>query len=240
MILANRLRMVSDISPGQGDDGVDPYWDNVVLLMEASGMPTTTTFTDYSLSAHSPIAYANAQIGTGWIGSSDATFSLTAPGDLIQIPYSDDFIFGSDDFTMECWVKITTNIDHSPIFVAATSGHLTATNYRVEYSSARGIWIAGNGGLSLTASYPANTDWHHIAVVKNSNTLSVFIDGVLYATGQSTRTFNTASDFVIGGYFPGNVSTIIGDINKIRITKGVARYTTNFTPSTGPFPNTGP
>jgi hypothetical protein len=94
------------------------------------------------------------------------------------------------------------------------------------------------GVIGSTTTVTLN-EWHHAAVTRSGSTVRIFLDGNLEATGnistgtlQGTRSrIGTA---IYSGVPQGNVQ---GWIDDIRITRGVARYTANFTPPSAPFPN---
>jgi hypothetical protein len=80
---------------------------------------------------------------------------------------------------------------------------------------------------------PANT-WTHVAVSRSGTTFRLFVNGVVdaTATSSSSQTLNAADIFYVGrsGYDSGRIVT--GYLDDVRITKGIARYTSNFTPQT--------
>jgi hypothetical protein len=98
--------------------------------------------------------------------------------------------------------------------------------------------LSGAVPLLLTTGVSIRDDvWHHIAIVRNGSAWACYVDGTSRATGTFSGGISNISsgprigaDQNYGRYFAGY-------IDEIRITKGVARYTTNFTPSTTAFPN---
>jgi hypothetical protein len=85
------------------------------------------------------------------------------------------------------------------------------------------------------------TTWTHVAWVRSGNRWSVFVNGTerLLAASASGTPYNSTAPFVIGRHvFSGATGYAFnGYIDDLRITKGVARYTANFTPPTAPFPD---
>jgi hypothetical protein len=91
----------------------------------------------------------------------------------------------------------------------------------------------GSGTISDSA-------WHHVAVTRSGSSLRIFIDGT--QTGTTNTTLGTASiDNAIADYRVGSTTdgalNFNGYIDDLRITKGVARYTSSFTAPTAAFPN---
>jgi hypothetical protein len=102
---------------------------------------------------------------------------------------------------------------------------------------------AATGGSLLVNYYTPYTTittntWYHVAVVRNGTSFKTYING---AEVHTQTTSNSLGDYttplVIGARtFDYNVK-LNGYIDELRITKGVARYTSNFIPPTAPFPN---
>jgi hypothetical protein len=111
-------------------------------------------------------------------------------------------------------------------FVIIGSGTLQWANY---HSSAYQWYI--NTGLN---AFSLNT-WVHIALVRNGSSEKIYVNGVQVGTiGTSSAAVNNyAGPLKIGTGPYGN--NFIGYLSEFRITKGVARYTSNFTPPNAPY-----
>lgn len=104
-------------------------------------------------------------------------------------------------------------------------------------SSGTAFRLDSNGGAKISSStVPTVNTWSHIAVVRNSGVVTLYLNGVSLGTWSSSATF--LGNVYIGtqvqsggfnGYFR-------GFIDEFRITNGIARYTANFTPPTAAFP----
>ncbi|MBK6587935.1 MAG: LamG domain-containing protein [Acidobacteria bacterium] len=82
----------------------------------------------------------------------------------------------------------------------------------------------------------ANT-WYHLAATRQGSTYRLFVDGTQVATTTSSITIHdNANSLYIGTSTDGSTSPVNGYIDDLRITKGVARYTANFTPPAAAFP----
>ena len=141
---------------------------------------------------------------------------------------------GTGDFTIECWFYATDGaIDvgvwdthsQSSSSDGLTLTRITATTFRVWDSS-----------QILVSSATAITDnWNHLAVVRNGGTLELFVNGVSQGTVSNSTNMNSAQEIVIGaGRYENSAAPtafVKGYMQDFRITKGLARYTTNFTPS---------
>ena len=175
-----------------------------------------------------------------WGGSS---VYFDGSGDYLIVPTSSAMQFGTGDFTIECWVYLTAKPTTQPaIFcnynsfaagsISLFAGHSSSstTQYQVAIN---GVFPA----IQSTSTIVYNV-WTHLAVVRSGSTITLYINGVADGTANSAASLNgvgsnwsigTMLDFIADGY-------INGYVDDFRITKGVARYTSNFSVPTGPFP----
>ena len=206
---------------------------NTSLLLNATnaGIYDATAKNDVTTVSTAQVSTAQSQFGGSSMLFNGTTAYLTA----INTP---NLQLGTGDFTIEGWVYLTTGstargyISKGPS--AATTGwelRFTSANHlRFEWTAS---FIAG------TTTIPTNT-WTHVAVVRSgtaTGNVKLYVNGALYATSSVavTDNFNQTDPLRIGldrigtSFFPGYT-------DEIRITKGIARYTSAFTPPTAPFP----
>jgi len=152
--------------------------------------------------------------------------------DYITVPAGNNLTnLGTDDFTVESWLypnntswmipwdfRSASDTDHIALFWSYTTGKYTF----YENTSFR---IAGSGTFSAN-------EWHHVAVTRASGTCTLWVNG----TSQGTATVNTNQNgdnlLWLGRYYLSNAYDYNGYISDFRITKGLARYTSSFTPPT--------
>jgi hypothetical protein len=220
--------------------GGDPYWEDVVLLLHCDGTNGSTTFTDNSNSAHTATAGGNTQITTTdpKFGTGSALFDGNA--DFIDLADSDDWHFGTGDFTIEMWLFPATvsgtqallgqrlGPTYCPFAIAREGSSLSVI---LSFNNASWAAVPTISGGTLVA----NT-WHHVALTRNGSSFKLWLDG-----SQVGSTYTSASSFTDIAQvlrFGGIASFWYnGKMDDIRITKGVARYTSNFTPPTAAFPD---
>ena len=177
-----------------------------------------------------------------FLTSSSVYFDGT--GDNIDISDNTDlFQFGSGDFTIEGWYKAdTTSGDHYIIDFSGGTFNAGTTHFGINIY--QGNWRAGGfddklvGGVGSGVNTGIDTTtWHHFALVHASQNLKYYIDGTQIGSTVSTTgdTFNCGSTVSIGGYHTGGLFNWDGYLQDFRITKGLARYTSNFTPPTAEF-----
>lgn len=165
----------------------------------------------------------------------------------LSIADNEDWDLGSEDFTIEAYVYQDGTYDLWEGIVAQWPLH----NYNLENSWTlesvnSELWFCYTdtaindymcpGGGTLTAF-----QWQHVAVTRSGNDLSIFIDGSIVHSAIITATIHNAeSNLTIGGEVAahtgyGNWS---GHISNVRVIKGTALYTQDFTPSASPLTTT--
>lgn len=203
----------------------DEHWDKVVALLHFDGDLTDET-------------------GRVWINSGVTT-------DNTNSLYNDYGVFsgsskmtatipalGKNDFTIEAWVNHDANTDYRCIFDSRAHSPRAKNGLAIYTSSTLTdnvpvVWEDTQilkGSSKITAS-----EWVHIAVVRESGILYYYVNGSLIGFGSFTSDL-TNTTATIGCTYE-NSQFYQGRIDELRITKGVARYTENFTPPTGPFPS---
>lgn len=206
----------------------DPHWANVVLLLHMDGADGSTTITDAR--GHTVTAKNGAQLSTSnpKFGTACASFGGTG---YLEVTSDPDFALGAGDFTIEFFVNPTVlSSDHGLISIGVWS-----TGLMTQFVSnlALDCYIQGT---NHTASYSGTTGaWQHIAFVRSGNTLYLFADGAVLGT-RSVAGKTIAQNRVTIGARDGGGDRLTGSIDEVRITKGVARYTSNFTVPSAPFP----
>ena len=225
---------------------VDGDFADVSLLLKGEGTNGSTTILDSSSNNLSVSVNGDAQISTAVntpFGTSDGVLAFDGNGDYLTVPANADCNFGTGDFTVEAWVNRTAIADNT---IIAGRGPTNGTFMFTIFSNNLRI---GRNNVSWDLISPAlsfNTNqWYHIAAVRENNVAYLFVDGSVVASGSNTQTYNLTepsdTNFAVGARqalcVTDTVSNFMqGYISNLRITKGVARYTSNFTPPTAPFP----
>lgn len=207
-------------------------------LLHFQGSNNSTTFTDETGKVWT--AVLNAKISTAQykFGSSSGLFSGNngAISDCITSPDSADWDVGNGDFTIDFWIRIHTYIAGSVIIYQATIGNyapILIRNDAIYMSSNGSSWDVCNA-LSY-ATYVADT-WTHIAIVRSGNTFKTYQDGTQTNTFDSSATLmNSTASMSLMGTADGVYGTV-GNMSEFRFTKGKARWTSDFTPDTAPYP----
>jgi concanavalin A-like lectin/glucanase superfamily protein len=198
-----------------------------------------TGLTDSSDSGHTMTLQANATRSDteSKFGGYSAYFDGAVDG--LTCPDSTDFTAADADFTLDFWIKRVGNLTRQFVYGQSNSGALESTiGVMCEIDSSNHIL----GGLTVgsTINYVdggvIDTAWHHIALERDSDVFTIYVDGVAQDTYDATGdTVNDSSNLLaIGrlGEFTG--LTFNGYIDELRYSN-VARYQANFTPETSAY-----
>ena len=213
----------------------DPHIDKVALLLHMDGVDGSTTFKDSSLTAKAITASGNAKVSAAQSKWGGASLALDGSGDYLSAPAHADFVFGSGDFTVELLIN-TTTAQEKVLVDQYERGN--DNSWQLLVRDGKLSWYSG--GYVLTGAAAVNNGaWHHVAAARSAGTLRFFVDGVLDGSVALGRNFNTNLVLGIGAQVGArnSVYDFPGYIDELRITKGVCRYTDNFAPPTGPFPD---
>lgn len=232
---------------------LDQDYRNVSLLLHGDGANGSTTIIDSSPSPKTVTAVGNAQISTAQSKFGGASMLFDGNGDVLTVPKSDEVDFGLGDFTIEAWIRFSALATDNSI--VAGRGPTAGTLMFVAFAGLSGLNDLRIGRNNVAWDLIASTSWlsgvwYHVAVTRDSGTLRLFKDGLLLSSGTYTGAYTLADtsdvNYAVGARQK-NISSssdldrfFNGNIDDLRITKGVARYTSNFTPPTAPFPDAGP
>ena len=170
-------------------------------------------------------------------GSNAITGSVEFDGtdDTLTIPNNADFNFGSGDSTIEMWVYPTRiSATQENLITRGTSGYsgfiMSVTNFLDTTSGS-------NWDIDITYTNPlvANS-WQHIAVCRNGNTWTVYINGIANGTATASgAVLSSAQTLTIGERI--GQTDFQGFISNLRVIKGTALYTQDFIPPTKELKN---
>jgi hypothetical protein len=227
----------------------DPYWNNVVLAMHMDGTNASTVFTD--LKGHAMTAVGNAQISTAQSKFGGASALFDGAGDYITTPTSTDFDFGVGDFTIECFYRATVlpTAGTSHVIVNKYNSAGNQRSWMMCLDNTGGVysfrWIKTSDGTNSTGTTtsatfaPSTGVWYHLSASRQNGVLRLAVDGTVITsyTEMSSAIFAGTAAVAVGASSDGTAQYVNGYLDDIRITKGIARYTTTFTPPTLAFPN---
>lgn len=216
----------------------EQYYNDVSLLVHGDG-----NYTDYSSSPSTLSAFGNANHSATEKKYGSGSLYMDGDGDYFTAPSASKYQFGTGDFTIEAWVRFSSfpggngggigNLAHSGS--ADVRGvalwFLSATDFRLRV----GRSVAGQIEEAIYNPNFNTGQWYHLAGTRTGTTLRLFVDGTQVATGSSSANINSTLVFAIGLAHPEATGNTHAYIDEVRVTKGIARYTGNFTPQGGPF-----
>ncbi|NTW32895.1 MAG: LamG domain-containing protein [Bacteroidetes bacterium] len=210
------------------------------LKIHANGADNSTSFIDASLSPHTVTTNGDAKVS-----SSPAKFSQSAifdgVGDYLTIPNSSDWDFGTSDFTVDFWVYVNGNQTGAiGLITAKTNGVSGGWSIFWQDGNTGKLYInKDNSDYFISTGTVSQSAWTHVALVRYGNTLTFYFGGANSGSKDVTgATFNSmgtglgiAEMFTnIAGY-----QTLKGSLDEIRISKGIARWTSDFIPPAAPY-----
>jgi hypothetical protein len=194
-----------------------------------------------------------SKLGAGILNNT----STTSNGASVGAATSTSLNIGSSDFTIETFVRfksLPSGSNKSVLF-----SRWDQTNNQRSYELFLGS-VALNGGslcwqtstdgtgstITQSIVYPWTPDldtWYHVAIVRASGELLLFVNGTQFGLpiSDSTTYFAGTSPFGIGGELSSSAGGMVantaltGWFDETRFTNGFARYTTNFTPTVVEF-----
>ncbi|WP_414614893.1 LamG domain-containing protein [Stenotrophomonas geniculata] len=223
----------------------DDYYASVVLLLHFDPVYVRP---DGTFINSAPLPHSNLVIQPGGCQIVPGRFvdgvANPDPGAGVYYVSSPVFAVGTGDFTAECFVRCS----------AAPAGLGSIISF---YQDARRTWklaadsagrlvlVDFNAPLVSSVATIADGQWHHVAVSRVAGVGRIFVDGLM--SGQvampqsydySGTPFTIGCDKINGVLVPG--TQLVGTFDEVRFTKGVGRYTADFTPPHVAFPNRAP
>ena len=189
----------------------------------------------------------NAQISTSIKKYGTGSLSMLSAGDYCrgsQPSITADINGG--DFTIEFWVYFTSLAGDRALVskygpLAENTG---GSGYVLQWVQSSSVlrFVLGVGGTTdnlYTWSWaPSTSTWYHVAVTRSGTSARAFINGTQIGSTLTVTTGDVASPNPIQiGKTHTVAQYLLGYIDDFRLTKGIARYTANFTPPTDAFPN---
>lgn len=232
--------------------GNDTY---TVLLLHGEGADASTTITDSSIGGggappKTVTAAGNAQIDTSQAKFGSASILLDGTGDYVYVPSTDpdinDFFFSTGAFTIDFWVRFNALAGNQGFFGQIVDGD----NWHYAYIQANGtiVYHVANSGTRHFFNVPTTItagSWHHIAIIRGwggstttSDGWAICVDG----TNMLPKTYDNDNPTVavpdlnanfMFGY--DNSAYLDGWLDEVQVSKGAARWTSNFSPPDAPY-----
>lgn len=205
------------------------------LLLHMDGTGGSKAFLDSSPQPHTITANGNAQIDTAQSKFGVSSGLFDGNGAYLFAVDSPDWAL-TGDFTIDFWIRPTTSLAARGLF----EQYQDANNYWGLYMDATYIYVRlVSGGAAPVYQYfsdPLSLNvWAHIAAVRNGNAWAVYVGGVSKLAFTYTGAVPDYAGPVNIGLLTTNGWYFKGWFDEFRVSKGVARWTSNFTPPTAPY-----
>lgn len=196
---------------------------NCVLMLHGDGVDASSNISDstgrHFLSAGPTSSIPEIDTAQSKFGGASI---LCAGANSAISDVSTDFLFGTGDFTVDFWLHRNTTGQCN--IIGLNSGDFT-------------IYLAASGGVPklfwsgadriVGSTSIANGVWRHISFTRSGNDHRLFLDGV-----QEGSTYTAANNYTSDQITVGHGSLMTGWLDEVRVLKGVAAWTANFTPPT--------
>jgi hypothetical protein len=192
----------------------------------------------------------NAQISTSVKQFGTGSMAFDGTGDWLVAPYQSALDLSTGDWTIEGWIyRASGTVDNADTVSVNSNSSTSYAQARIQMVGSGGGGISwrllvsnssANGWLSTATGGTWTTGtWYHIAAVRNGSNYNLYVNGTSVHSFTSSANIGLPSTpfTIIGAVHTGGSNPLNGYIDDLRITKGVARYTANFTAPTAAFPN---
>jgi hypothetical protein len=204
-------------------------------LLHFDGADGSTTFTDESDKTWT--RYGDAKISIIQYKFENSSGLFDGNGDYISTPNHTDLNFGNDDFTIDTWFRfsVTPNLSNTGACQRiASKGSINAEN---------GSWCFGTYSDKINFAYRIGNNiidrfssavsigafsWHHIALVRASGVIYFYLDGISKGSAVCNETLTTTATTTIATRAGTSLEFFPGNIDEFRLSKGIARWTSDF------------
>ena len=231
----SKLRL-GQLKPADGSTTVgDVHFPKVKLLLPFDGSNGATSTTDSSNSNNSVTFVGTAQLSTAQSKFGGSSLLLDGDSDYVYVA-NDDLDLGGVSFTIEFWVYLLGGVGSLITFYSDYAG--SSSGMAIEKLADNTIKVNMTGdGADITGTTTLSTgQWYHIALSGDDGSYKLFLNGTQEGSTFTGSSTNGTTNKYIGTFYwsglGGAVRLWNGYIEDFRITKGLARYTSNFTPPT--------
>ena len=183
--------------------------------------------------------------GIGGRNAIDGSVFFSETNDRLSVPNSADVRVGSDDFTIEAWIRVENPGDWTTVIGMwdSSAGRRTYALQRKKADSKLYFYVSADGGSTIGATntqFASGGDvklgeWHHVAGVRDGNTIRAYLNGVEVGNASFTASIlnNTTDALFIGDTeVTAGGEAFNGYMSNVRLIKGTCLYPsgTTFTP----------
>ena len=231
----SKLRL-GQLKPADGTATVgDLHFPKVKLLLPFDGSNGATSTTDSSNANNSVTFIGTAQLSTAQSKFGGSSLLLDGNSDYVYVANSDLGTTSTESFTIEFWTYLIGGTDSQVNFYSEYNGASNGISFEKTTGNVLKVWNGDSARITGTTTISTG-QWYHMALSGTSGSYKLFLNGTQEgSTSSNGFTAGTTNKYIGAFYWAGlggAVRFVNGYIEDFRITKGEARYTSNFTPPT--------
>jgi hypothetical protein len=222
------------MAPPMGVYGYDPHYDKVKALLSGNGNNTTARARN-DIKNENWTINGNVAVSSAQARFNGASYIFDGTGDYIDSPAHADYTLGTDDFTIEGWVRPTNSVSgrYNAVFDNRMNGTAGLGLY-AGGSAAQDqnkLVLANNAAVVTQGGTVAVNTWQHVVLQRSGTSVTGWVNGIKALTYVDNRSYD--STFWRLGRDTVDGNALIGHLDEVRYTRGVARYPLTFTPPAG-------
>ena len=231
-----KLRL-GQLKPADGATTVgDVHFPKVKLLLPFDGSNGATSTTDSSNTNNSVTFVGTAQLSTAQSKFGGSSLLLDGNSDYVYVSNSDLGTTSTESFTIEFWTYLVDANDGNQVnWYSDYNGSSNGISFEKNSSNVLKVWNGDNARITGTTTISSG-QWYHMALSGTSGSYKLFLNGTQEGSTSSDGFTGGSTIKYIGCFYwaglGGAVRLVNGYIEDFRITRGEARYTSNFTPPT--------
>lgn len=203
------------------------------LIANFNGPDAATAYTSEDSAQRIATFVGNSQLDTAEKRFGHASLLLDGSGDVVTFPDSPDWDLSAEDFTIEFWVRFSTDPGTSDnLFVAhwTSAGNQRAWALSLSANNLQWNWTTdgtlGTAAVISGAWNPSGATWYHMAVEKYNGEIVIYVDGAIITgpTANAVTYFSATAPLDIGARDSGGSQNVNGRIDGVRIVKGTGLY----------------
>ena len=232
----SKLRL-GQLKPADGSTTVgDVHFPKVKLLLPFDGSNGATSTTDSSNTNNSVTFVGTAQLSTAQSKFGGSSLLLDGNSDYVYVSNSDLGTTSTESFTIEFWTYLVDANDGNQVnFYSDYNGSSNGISFEKNSSNVLKVWNGDSARITGTTTISSG-QWYHMALSGTSGSYKLFLNGTQEGSTSSNGFTGGTTNKYIGCFYwaglGGAVRLVNGYIEDFRITRGEARYTSNFTPPT--------
>ena len=225
LLIGNNSSSITDVSDtghtltSSGSIAADSHIPPVTAIDISTASNALTAYGSTEFSYATPF-----EQGTG--GSTLFYGTADSSNDYLTIASSSEFAFGTNDFTIEFFLRAGTNTSNYTI-IYSLSGSTGAKRFEVAFHNSTIQVYTDTGSWRDTGYTPTSGAWEHFAFQRDysENTLKMFVDGKPKWTVSNNRDYDENQSIQIGSYASGSYGYLAGYLSNFRIVNGSTVYT---------------